>query len=152
MESMQIELEIDPLQGGLPGGELINVNDRSFTENGIVVQVVASEEGHGFGVSEIVTIALAVGTGVTSDVVASSIKAAAKGVIRRARSRKSRSDGSVEGMTDLIERERRPAETDPADDRNDSSQLESHFAADTSDKSLPGPAVSKPTTPPRATP
>jgi len=78
MESIQIELEIDPLQSGLPGEALISVNDRSFTESGIAVQIVASEEGHGFGVSEIVTIALAIGTGVTSDVVASSIKAAAR--------------------------------------------------------------------------
>jgi hypothetical protein len=152
VESIQIELEIDPLQNGLPGGALINVNDRLFTENAIVVQVVASEEGHGFGVSEIVTIALAVGTGVTSDVVASSIKAAAKGVIRRARTRKSRSDGSIEGMTDLIERERRPAETDPADDHNGASPLGSHRAADASDKSVPEPAVSQPTIPPHTTP
>ncbi|MFF7759001.1 hypothetical protein [Streptomyces griseorubiginosus] len=115
MDSVEIELEIDPLVAGTPGRSLVDVDDPSFTDNGIAVKVIAAEEGHGFGVSEIVTIALAIAGSAASDLVASAIKEGTKGVIRRARARTSRSDGSVEGLAELIDSERRPDDTDPSD-------------------------------------
>ncbi|MCX5115403.1 hypothetical protein OOK13_44685 [Streptomyces sp. NBC_00378] len=113
MTIIELDVEIDPHDSGLPGSALIDVEGHDFTDHGISLKVVAVEEGHGFGVSEIVTIALSIAGGVASDVIASSLKSATRGVIRRVRSRRSRSDGSIEGITELIDRERRePPQTD----------------------------------------
>jgi hypothetical protein len=71
--------------------------------SGIVIDV-RSEQGHGFGLTELVDVAIAVGTGVSADFIADAIRAAVKGTIRRVRrkragdSAKPASDGELESV------------------------------------------------------
>jgi hypothetical protein len=104
--SLSMQLEIDPTNPGDPADKLVDVNSPRLSDHGVILRLEGAEEGHGFGVSEVVTIAVTVATGTTSSLAAAAIKEATKGVIRRARTKKHRSDGSDEGIADLIENER----------------------------------------------
>jgi hypothetical protein len=65
-----------------------------------------TEAGHGFGLSEVVTVVVTISTGVASDVVAGALREALGKVIRRAKGKTSRGDGSIEGLSDLVAKER----------------------------------------------
>lgn len=116
METVTLELEIDPAVPGTPGDQLIDVNSEVLSENNIVVHVDKTEDGHGFGVSEIITISVTVAAGTTSSLLASAIKEATRGVVRRVRTRKRRSDGSSEEIAELIDEERKLLSEPPGDE------------------------------------
>jgi hypothetical protein len=107
-EVIFLELEIDP---PLPDGELFAAG--VWRGDGIVIELQQQEDGHGFGFSEVVTVALSIAGGVTSDLAADAVRQAVRKVIRKARGTARRSDGSPEGLRDLIESER--AEPAPED-------------------------------------
>jgi hypothetical protein len=56
-------------------------------------------KGHGFGLTELLTISVAVATSVTTDLLADAIKEAIRGTVRRVRVRKTAKDGEsqIEG-------------------------------------------------------
>jgi hypothetical protein len=98
-----LHLEIDT--GGISlvgqGGPLVDDSD-------LVIEIVDDQEAsHGFGLAEIITISLSVGSGVASDLIASSVKSSVKAIIRRVAGRNSEGDGTVSGLTAVIEAERR---------------------------------------------
>ncbi|MFD5660291.1 hypothetical protein [Streptomyces hirsutus] len=97
-----LHLEIDT--GGVSlasqGAPLIDDSD-------LFIEIVEDQEvSHGFGLAEIVTISVAVGSGVASDLIASCVKSSVKAIIRRAAGRSSEGDGSAAGLTAVIEAER----------------------------------------------
>jgi len=116
LKDLTLELEIDPVDPGTRAGLIVDVDSEALSRCGVAVHIEKSEDGHGFGVSEIITIGVAVASGVASDLVASAITEATNGVIRRVRSRRGRSDGSVEGIAGLVDDERRREPDTPPDE------------------------------------
>jgi len=100
---MTIELEVDAagdgmvqLQPGIPW-------QTAEHPDAVVIELAEAEAGHGFGISEMVTIA----AGASSELVADAIRAAVGKVIRNAKTKSRQySDGSREGLTKLVEGER----------------------------------------------
>jgi hypothetical protein len=72
----------------------------------VSVELVRTETGHGFGLSECVTVLVSIAAGASSDLAADAVRTAVKRVVRRARTDRRSGDGSREGLTDLIEAER----------------------------------------------
>lgn len=101
-----IELEIDVGDDGplriQPGVPWRSAEDTEA----IVVELAETEVGHGFGLSEALTIVVSVGVGTSSQLVADAIRTAIGKVIRRSKTRSRQTDGSREGLTKLIEDER----------------------------------------------
>jgi len=103
--TLELELDATRLEQGrtpLDAGTWISVGEAE----GIEISRTLAESGHGFGFTEVVTIAISIGSSVASDLVADAIRKAAGGVIRKARGRRRRSDGSKAGLVELIEDER----------------------------------------------
>jgi hypothetical protein len=102
-----IELEVDSIDDGdrsrMRPGVLSRVGEGA---DAIVIELAQTEVGHGFGLSEVVTIVVSIGVGASSDIVADAIRAAIGKVIRRSKAGSRHSDGSREGLTELIEGER----------------------------------------------
>jgi hypothetical protein len=71
------------------------------------IEVLEQETGHGFGVADIITISVSIGTGITSDVAADYIRNGIKAIIRRVKGSSSEGDGTKESITAIIERERK---------------------------------------------
>ncbi len=57
----------------------------SGPHGGILVDVTPSEEGHGFGLTKALEVAVTIGTAVSAELIAEAIRAAVKGNIRRIR-------------------------------------------------------------------
>lgn len=72
----------------------------------IKVEVRSMEQGHSFGLSEVVDVMVSVGAGVSSDLVADAVKKAVGTAIRRVRCGSRRSDGGSTAFTAMIEDER----------------------------------------------
>lgn len=73
---------------------------------GLRVEVIESQQGHGFGLAEIITISVAIGTGIASDLAASAIRSGIAAIIRRVKGSQGESDGTESSITELIDRER----------------------------------------------
>lgn len=103
--------ELENVYGGLfEFGE----GDARFT-----IRVGDPQPGNGFGLNELLTVALEIGVGVTIEVVAAAITATLKTVIRRVRGKRGESDGSPEGIEALVELEL-SGNHDADDDQGDS--------------------------------
>jgi hypothetical protein len=116
VDVITIELEVDAGRedGSATPGPLWRGGDG---DEAIGVDLAAAEAGHGFGLSEVITIVVSVGAGAASDLAADAIRTAVKKVIRRSRAGSRHSDGSREGLTDLVEGERsHPPAKRPADE------------------------------------
>ncbi|WP_328452082.1 hypothetical protein [Amycolatopsis sp. NBC_00438] len=70
-----------------------------------------SEEGEGFGLTEVLTIVISIGSSAASDLVADAVRRGLRGIIRRVRSADDQSDGSADGIAKLVDRQR-GAQTD----------------------------------------
>lgn len=100
----QLVLTLDVDMRGLAAAE---EQDKVITDiPGLKIELLEQEEGHGFGLAELLTIAVTIGAGVTSDLAAESIRNGIKAIIRRVRSSKGEADGTQESIAALIERER----------------------------------------------
>ncbi|WP_165949792.1 hypothetical protein [Micromonospora sp. KC207] len=110
--SLILELEVD----STPYAETTLFREGVWVGDGpmesITIRLDGREPGHGFGISELVTIVVSVGAGAASNLVADAVRAAAGRIIRSVRGRRSVGDGSREGLEDVIEAERDP---DPDD-------------------------------------
>jgi hypothetical protein len=105
VQTFTLELEIDT------EGHPISPEDFVATlvdEDGLTVTLVEDERsGYGFGMAEVVTIAIAVGASVSSDLIASAIKSSLKAVIRRVKGERTEGAGSDAELTRVIEDSRR---------------------------------------------
>ncbi|MFF3654829.1 hypothetical protein [Streptomyces olivochromogenes] len=74
----------------------------------VTVRLVERETGHGFGLSMTVGVLVSIGVGTASNLVADAVRVAIKRLIIKASGSRSQSDsdGSREGLVELIERER----------------------------------------------
>lgn len=104
---MSVELEIDAFDedDDLLIGHKVLLQEGHGAER-LIVELEGGEPGHGFGLSEVVTIAITIGSGVSSQLAADAVRSGVQRVIRRARVRSLHSDGSREGLAELIETER----------------------------------------------
>ncbi|WP_426509105.1 hypothetical protein ACPPVO_00375 [Dactylosporangium sp. McL0621] len=112
MRHIELELELESSRrpdSPLSSGAWIG-HDRY---EGIEITVNGREDGHGFGFSEIVTIAMSVASGVTIDLLSDAIRTAAGGAIRKVRGRRRRSDGSAEGVAGVLQDEIGDPDSDP---------------------------------------
>ena len=75
----------------------------TFESNGVRLQIAPAEEGHGFGLTEVVTIAVTVATNVSSAVIADAVLEATKDRIRRVRAKGKQSDGSKSGVESVVD-------------------------------------------------
>ena len=109
MQTITLEMELDA--GPELDAFLARFAEEGWTgvgeQQGISIVLENAEEGLGFGISTAVTIVVSVGLGVASDLVAGAIREATPTVIRRVKASRRRSDGSQEGITELLEEERR---------------------------------------------
>ncbi|MEU1453908.1 hypothetical protein [Streptomyces avermitilis] len=97
-----LHLEIDT--GGV---SLVNQGVPLVDDSDLFIEIVDDQEvSHGFGLAEIVTISVMVGSGVASELIASCVKSSVKAIIRRVAGRNNESDGSTSGLTAVIEAER----------------------------------------------
>jgi hypothetical protein len=107
IDVITIELEIDAANAGateLQPGILWKDGEHP---DGVVIELVEAEAGHGFGISEMATIVVSISAGASSQLVADAIRAAVGRVIRTAKAKSAaRSDGSREGLAKLVEGER----------------------------------------------
>jgi len=95
-------LDVDML-----AGTAAEEQERIITDiPGLKIELLEPETGYGFGLAEILTVVVSVGTGVTSDLAAASIRDGIKAVIRRVRGSKGEADGTQESIKKLIDRER----------------------------------------------
>ncbi|WP_143532472.1 hypothetical protein [Saccharothrix sp. ALI-22-I] len=104
-----LHLEVD--SGGRP---VVEPDHALIDTPDMLVKVLDDDkEGHGFGLAEVLTIAVSVGAGVASDLIASSIKSSVKAVIRRVKGRGGDDgDGTIDGMTRVVESERKQKSDD----------------------------------------
>lgn len=75
------------------------------TFSGINIEVRPTEDGHGFGLTEILEVAITIGTAVSADLIADAIRAAVKGTIRMVRRGDQEEDGTRSGITKIIHQE-----------------------------------------------
>lgn len=88
---------------------------------GIEINVTPTKDGHGFGLTEVLEVAVAIGTTVTADLIADAIRAAVRGTIRRISVGKTEADGSTNGIVQVVRTAQN--ETEPnTSPRNDSSE------------------------------
>ncbi|UWZ34543.1 hypothetical protein Drose_25375 [Dactylosporangium roseum] len=106
--SIVLELEVD----STPHAETTLFREGSWVGDGplesITIRLDGREPGHGFGISEIVTIVVSIGASAASDLVADAVRASVGRIIRSVRGRRSVGDGSRDGLEDVIEAERDP--------------------------------------------
>ena len=74
------------------------------------IEVLDQESGHGFGLAELVTISISIGSGVASDVAASYVRSGIQAVIRRVKGARGETDGTQSAIAELIDRERQSGE------------------------------------------
>ncbi|WP_158717168.1 hypothetical protein [Streptomyces griseus] len=97
-----LHLEVDT-----EGASLADQSAPLVDDSDLLVEIVEDQEtSHGFGLAEIVTISIAVGSGVASQLIAESIKSSVKAIIRRVSGRNGEGDGTSTGLTAVIEAER----------------------------------------------
>ncbi|WP_109524840.1 MULTISPECIES: hypothetical protein [Nocardia] len=105
-ETFTLELEID----GAPGAETALFEQRGWVGEGrfeaISISLDSEEDGHGFGVSEIVTIIVSIPAGVATSLVTDAVRTAVGRVIRSVKGRTRHGEGSREGLNDVIDSER----------------------------------------------
>jgi hypothetical protein len=82
--SIELEIETDVRMSDLDTLAEGYRWDGEGEHEGIAVEV-RSLEGHGFGLTEVLTIVVSVGVGASANLLSDAIKLAVKGVIRRAR-------------------------------------------------------------------
>ncbi|MFJ9891922.1 hypothetical protein ACIQPR_01195 [Streptomyces sp. NPDC091280] len=101
-QTFLLHLEVDT------GGASLTDQSVPLVDNSdLLVEIVEDQEdSHGFGLAEVITISIAVGSGVASELIATSIKSSVKAIIRRVRGRNGESDGTSSGLTAVIEAER----------------------------------------------
>ncbi|MGW3965742.1 hypothetical protein ACWED2_38390 [Amycolatopsis sp. NPDC005003] len=96
-------LDVDTLSDGTAQNQEKVLVDRPDLR----IEVLDQETGHGFGLAEIVTVTVLIGTNVTSDLAASYIRDGIKAVIRRVKGPNRETDGNQESISKLIEAERK---------------------------------------------
>ncbi|MGN2638285.1 hypothetical protein ACTD5D_19240 [Nocardia takedensis] len=105
-QNLTLRLEID----GAPGPETTLFEQREWIGEGrfeaIAITLTGEEDGHGFGVSEIVTIAIAIPVGVATNLVTDAVREAVGRVIRSVTGRTRSGDGSREGLNGVIDSDR----------------------------------------------
>jgi hypothetical protein len=74
--------------------------------SGINIDVRPTEEGHGFGLTEILEVGISVGTAVSADLIVDAIRAAVKGTIRRVKRGDHEEDGTKSGIKNVIQEAR----------------------------------------------
>jgi hypothetical protein len=79
----------------------------------ISIQFTPSEDGDGFGLSEVFEIVVAVGGAVAANEVAIALRTAVKGTIRRIGARSVDRDGTDKGITEAVEDARASKDTEP---------------------------------------
>lgn len=104
--TITLELEID----GSPGPETPLFEHKLWTGEGrfdaITITLDNEEDGHGFGVSDIVTIAVSIPVGVATTLVTDAVRTAVGRVIRSVKGRTRAGDGSRRGLDDVIDSDR----------------------------------------------
>lgn len=108
MQTLRLEVEVD--RADRTHDDAMELSPQP----GLVVRVDSVEEGHGFGISDLVVVVVTVSEDVASELVASAIIVAVAGVIRRVRGRAGKSDGSPKELRDLVELERGSDNTEVA--------------------------------------
>lgn len=78
---------------------------------GLRIEVLEQEKSHGFGLAEVISVSVAIGTGVASDLAASLVRSGIKAIIRRVKGSQGETDGTQESIARLIDRERESGET-----------------------------------------
>ncbi|MFD9572682.1 hypothetical protein ACFWBI_22905 [Streptomyces sp. NPDC059982] len=78
---------------------------------GLRIEVLERGKGHGFGLAEVISVSVLIGSGVASDLAASLVRSGIKAIIRRVRGSQGDTDGTQESIAQLIERERESGET-----------------------------------------
>ncbi|WP_461164462.1 hypothetical protein [Arthrobacter sp. R4-81] len=68
----------------------------------IMVDVRPTDEGHGFGLTELLEVAITVGATVSADLIADAIRAAVKGTIRRVSRGDQEEDGTKSGIKRIV--------------------------------------------------
>ena len=97
-----LELEVDStseLRGLLAKDEAVRKGD-------VVFRFSPSEEGHGFGLTEIINVAVSLSGDVATAVVAELLYESVKGTIRKVKARGHRSAGGQDGLREAINRAR----------------------------------------------
>lgn len=106
--TIELHLEVD----GSANSEPV-LSDETWAGSGsyagIEIRLIAREEGHGFGLSEFITIAISIASGASSQLVAEAVKEAVSRLIIRVRGRSVEGDGSQEGIAGVVEDERTQA-------------------------------------------
>lgn len=95
MESIELDVEVDikPSKAEMLSSGYRWEGQGKFAGIDIAVQ---PPRGHGFGLTELLPISIAVATGVTTDLLADAIKEAIQGTVRRVRVRKTAKDAESE--------------------------------------------------------
>jgi hypothetical protein len=106
-ETIVIEVEADVDQRFLQeiGSGALHWVDPEKRDD-VELTISPAEEGYGFGLTTLLTVVVSIGIGASSDLAADAVRAAVKGVIRRARRGQDQSDGSPMGLSGLIGRAR----------------------------------------------
>jgi hypothetical protein len=105
-QSVTLELEVD----GASSNETTLFREGRWVGEGsfesISVTLGSREEGHGFGLSEVVSVVVVIGVGVASNLAADAVRAAVGRVIHSVRGRRQIGDGSPDGLRGVIEADR----------------------------------------------
>ncbi|MGG8406448.1 hypothetical protein ACM614_07345 [Streptomyces sp. 12297] len=80
---------------------------------GLHIEIIEAKQGHGFGLAEVISVSVAIGAGVTSDLAASAIRSGIKAIIRRVRSSQGETNGTEQAIAGLIDRERNSRAREP---------------------------------------
>lgn len=103
-----LELEVDAQRSSFErykSGSTADA-DHTQTDEDIVVVIRSGEQGHGFGLSEVLTISVSAAATVTSKMIVESILQAVGRNIRRAKGKTGRSDGRPDSLASLLDKER----------------------------------------------
>lgn len=118
-QQVELELEVEASDSPSPlidGGTWSAVVTGAGGDSATVSFTLSdTEDGHGFGATEIVTVVVSVASGVASDLIAGALRDAVGRVIRRARARTSAtaSGGAPGELADLLEAERAAVRPEP---------------------------------------
>ncbi len=111
---IRLDLEVDST------AELNELYGRQFAlvrgEDDLVIEVDPPRQGNGFGLTEVISIGIVIGTGVAVELVADAVRSLVKATIRRVRGRHSEADGSATGLATVISAELENEQVGPAED------------------------------------
>ncbi len=111
---IRLDLEVDST------AELTELYGRQFAlgrdEEDLLIEVDPPQQGNGFGLTEVISIGIVIGTGVAVELVADAVRSLIKSAIRRVRGRHSEADGSATGLATVISAELENEQDDPAED------------------------------------